>query len=204
MKRDDSVETLRQLLADASATAAKAHRDEEEDRSDDEDDEFLDEEADIDGTTTDTLAEDETDEGDRKQTRRLVFRQGVKSGSSSNCFDTGICSSSDAGLSMSDSEPLQQPSSLDINKEIQRLRARDLTMSRSIREAINQASSMSSPAAKNDECDGEVGTFSGSLAPRTALSAMRILASDWYNSQSQVKRLRARVRRLGQRVSLSR
>nr|VZI47666.1 unnamed protein product [Spirometra erinaceieuropaei] len=204
IKREDSVETLRKLLADASATAAKAHEQVEPDICEEEDDDDGDEgddDEDIfdddDEATTDTLISEGPDSPNGKpRTRRPLVRSGVLP------FEV---SSSDAGLSVSecDSESDKNQPVLDISKEISKLRQRDLAITQLLQEAIEKANSRTGEGygLPNHGVSSEQTTKVATQFPKPALCALRFLASHLFNAQSQIKRLRVRIRQLGQRLT---
>nr|VZI46077.1 unnamed protein product [Spirometra erinaceieuropaei] len=204
IKREDSVETLRKLLADASATAAKAHEQIEPDICEEEDDDDGDEgddDEDIfdddDEATTGTLISEGPDSPNGKpRTRRPLVRSGVLP------FEV---SSSDAGLSVSecDSESDKNQPVLDISKEISKLRQRDLAITQLLQEAIEKANSRTGEGygLPSHGVSSEQTTKVATQFPKPALFALRFLASHLFNAQSQIKRLRVRIRQLGQRLT---
>ncbi|BHF64287.1 protein phosphatase 1 regulatory [Sparganum proliferum] len=204
IKREDSVETLRKLLADASATAAKAHEqvepdicEEEDDDDGDEDDDDEDIFDDDDEATTDTLISEGPDcPNGKPRTRRPLVRSGVLP------FEV---SSSDAGLSVSecDSESDRNQPVLDISKEITKLRQRDLAITQILQEAIEKANSRTGEGygLPSLGVSSEQTTKVATQFPKPALCALRFLASHLFNAQSQIKRLRVRIRQLGQRLT---
>uniref|UniRef100_A0A0X3Q3V5 PDZ domain-containing protein n=1 Tax=Schistocephalus solidus TaxID=70667 RepID=A0A0X3Q3V5_SCHSO len=201
IKREDSVETLRKLLADASATAAKAHEQVEpdicEEEDDEEDEEDIFDDDDDDDATTDTLV---SENGDRPngqpRARRPLVRAGVLP------FEV---SSSDAGLSVSecDSESDRNQPVLDISKEISKLRQRDLAITQLLQEAMEKAKSRNSEGygLPSSDVNSEQTVKASANFPKPALCALRFLASHLFNAQSQIKRLRVRIRQLGQRLT---
>ncbi|KAL5971190.1 hypothetical protein TSMEX_001049 [Taenia solium] len=170
MQNDDSTETLRKLLADASMAAAKAN-----------------------------LSDNEDDEEDNDEV--------------------------DDGLSGSD-DPFTNTTSASVsanNTELEEVEKAEEAEERTLRqtdsdEASSPCSSASFDAGRLEESgnsarEGESeDLWTGSLSeteraqvqaavPRAAVPLVRCLAQDLISAQAQIKRLRSRVRRLGQRLT---
>ncbi|VDL89854.1 unnamed protein product [Schistocephalus solidus] len=179
IKREDSVETLRKLLADASATAAKAHEQVEpdicEEEDDEEDEEDIFDDDDDDDATSDTLVSE----------NGLFFRR--RSLSVSEC----------------DSESDRNQPVLDISKKISKLRQRDVAITQLLQEAVEKANTRNSEGygLPSSGVNSEQTVKASANFPKPALCALRFLGSHLFNAQSPIKRLRIRICQLGQQLT---
>ncbi|VDD74140.1 unnamed protein product [Mesocestoides corti] len=181
--KSDSVETLRKLLADASAAAARAQfsDDDEEEDGGLSDDHYA-------TNSTSPINTDDTQEDDEEGEKTLREATAGTDASSAS-YDAGLCSSTteyDSGT---------------------RLRPRDQLIGHLIVSTLDKVAQDNNSALVAEELyfglTESERTKINRRIPRTAFPIVQSLANDLFASQGQVKRLRSRVRRLGQRVKKS-
>uniref|UniRef100_A0A5K3EMV1 PDZ domain-containing protein n=1 Tax=Mesocestoides corti TaxID=53468 RepID=A0A5K3EMV1_MESCO len=179
--KSDSVETLRKLLADASAAAARAQfsDDDEEEDGGLSDDHYA-------TNSTSPINTDDTQEDDEEGEKTLREATAGTDASSAS-YDAGLCSSTteyDSGT---------------------RLRPRDQLIGHLIVSTLDKVAQDNNSALVAEELyfglTESERTKINRRIPRTAFPIVQSLANDLFASQGQVKRLRSRVRRLGQRLT---
>lgn len=207
MKNDDSTEKLRKLLADASMAAAKANfSDNEEDEEDNDevddglsasDDPFINTtSASVSANNTEPEEVEKAEEAEER-TLRQTDTDEASSPCSSTSFDAGLCSSSTTTTT-----PATVAACASLTHRHHDYPAQVVL---AVLDRLEESG--------NSARDGESGDlWTGPLSeterariqaavPRTAIPLVQCLAQDLISAQAQIKRLRSRVRRLGQRVS---
>lgn len=199
MQNGDSAETLRKLLAEASLAAAKAHLPDEcdDDEDNDEVDDGLSGSDEPYASSNSNNAESEVDAEEEDKTLRQADSDEAcpssPSSSASFSFDAGLCSS--------------LPSKTKSMGSSSHGHHVNIHPGQIVLEALQKLESES-----GDESTEGDELWIGLLAetdrarvtaavPRAAIPLVRYLAADVLAAQAQIKRLRSRIRRLGQRVS---
>ncbi|VDM30950.1 unnamed protein product [Hydatigera taeniaeformis] len=203
---DNSVETLRKLLADASMAAAKANLSDNEDDEEDNDevddglsasdDPFTNTSASASANTTEPEEVDKAEEAEER-TLRQADSDEASSPCSSASFDAGLCSSSTtttttpatvAACTSVSHRHHDYPAQVVLGA-LERLEDRG--------KAVEEESGdlWMGPLSETDQARIQA------AVPRTAMPLVQCLAQDLIIAQAQIKRLRSRVRRLGQRLT---
>ncbi|KAM3172966.1 hypothetical protein ACTXT7_013480 [Hymenolepis weldensis] len=204
ISNNDSGETLRKLLEDASLAAAKANLSDDEDVDIECDDEEEYNDIDVDdglstsdeaflNTPTSTNAT-ETEEEDKtlRQSTGDIDASGrnasLKNTQSSSSFDTGLMSSSSLGETSSSHHGRHNHPGQVILTALQRMESGE-------RKESSEEDLGLGLLSENDR------TKLKCAIPRSVIPLVFCLSRDLIASEAQIKRLRSRVRRLGQRLT---
>ncbi|KAL5109868.1 Neurabin-1 [Taenia crassiceps] len=204
---DGSADTLRKLLADASMAAAKANFSDNEDDEEDNDevDDGLSASDDpFTNTTSASVSANNTEpeevekaEEAEERTLRQTDTDEASSPCSSASFDAGLCSSSTTTTTPATVTACASLHHRHHDHPVQVVLAaleRLEESGNSVREGEGSDLWMG-PLSETERARIQV------AVPRTAIPLVQCLAQDLISAQAQIKRLRSRVRRLGQRLT---
>nr|CDS17822.1 neurabin 1 [Echinococcus granulosus] len=204
---DDSTEALRKLLVDASLAAAKASLSDNED--DEEDNDEVDDglSASDDPYTNTTSASASTNNTEPEEVEKAeeaeerTLRQTDTDEASSSCssasFDAGLCSSSTTTTTPTTTAACASLPHRHHNHLAQVVLAALGRLEEGEKATwVEEGGDLwTSPLSESERARVQA------AVPRTAMPLVQCLAQDLISAQAQVKRLRSRVRRLGQRLT---